>query len=234
MTWSRLAIATLLLATTALAYAGNETIVVSTNNTPLDRKVLQAVSEEAFARAGAQFKLVSLPSERSLLSADNGDVDGEGLRVGGLSKDYPNLVQVPEPYVRISFVAFSTDATIVLDDWDSLRPYRVAFINGWKMFENNAASAKVVNKVDTPEQLFEMLQLGRVDLALYTRADGEVLTRTLGMSRIAPLTPALKDVDLYLYLHKKHRALVPEIAAAIRSMKTDGSYNAILASTLQP
>lgn len=213
------------------ASADVPTIVVSSNNTPLDRKVLEQVSQEAFRRLGMALKVTSLPSERSLLSANQGDVDGEGLRVGGLSGQYPDLVQVAEPYVRISFVAFSRDAGIDLRaGWESLRPYSVAFVGGWKMFEANAMGAKAVTKVDKPEQAFRMLAADRVDMVLYTLADGLALVRSMGLPAIAPLAPALKDVDLYLYLHKKHQAVVPKLVQALRDMKTDGSHARILHS----
>jgi polar amino acid transport system substrate-binding protein len=212
-----------------VAGAAAQTLTISTNNTPLDRQALQDLSKEAFRRIGADIKLVSLPSERSLHSANQGEVDGEGLRVPGLASQYPNLVQVPERFIGISFVAFAKDASIRLDQgWDSLKPYRVAFINGWKMFEANASGARVVNKVDKPEQLFLMLDGGRIDLALYTRADGIALARSMGLAAVAPLAPSLKDVDMYLYLHKRHEALVPKLAQALREMKADGSYNRIL------
>lgn len=213
------------------ARADKPTITVSTNNTPHDRQALHDLSKEAFRRIGMDFKLVSLPSERSLHSANLGEVDGEGLRIAGLTGQYPNLVQVPERYIGISFVAFAKDATIKLDQgWESLKPHRVAFINGWKMFEANASGARSVSKVDKPEQLFLMLDSGRIDLALYTRADGLALVRNMGLGAIAPVAPALKDVDMYLYLNKKHEALVPKLAQALREMKADGSYNRILAS----
>jgi polar amino acid transport system substrate-binding protein len=205
-------------------------ITISTNNTPLDRKALALLSQEAFRRIGMDIKLVSLPSERSLLAANQGEVDGEGLRVAGLNEQYANLVRVPERYVSISFVAFGKDATLAMDKaWDSLKPHRVAFITGWKMFEANATGARIVNKVEKPEQLFQMLASGHVDLALYTRADGAALLRRLGMTGITPLVPALKDVDMFLYLHKKHEALVPRLAQALRDMKADGSHARILA-----
>ena len=218
----------------APAVAGNPTLTLSTNNTPLDRKALEQLSQKSLRRIGVDLKLVSLPSERSLTAANLGEVDGEGLRVGGLGGPdgpYPNLIQVPERFVRISFVAFSKNATISLDNgWDSLKPYRIAFINGWKMFEANAQGARVVNKVDKPEQLFRMLDEGRVDLMLYTHADGLLLARNLGLTSVAPLSPALKEVDMYLYLHKKHQALVPKLTQAIRDLKADGSYNRILSA----
>jgi polar amino acid transport system substrate-binding protein len=228
---STIAILVFMMSCLATAFAGNLTITVSTNNTPLDRKALQELSQEAFRRIGVDFKLVSLPSERSLHSANQGEVDGEGLRVAGLSSQYPNLVQVPERYIGVSFVAFAKDATIKLDNgWDSLKPFSVTFITGWKMFEANASGARVVNKVDKPEQMFRMLDGGRVDLALYTRADGIALTRSLGLASIAPLFPSLKEVDMYLYLNKKHEALAPKLAQALKDMKADGTYNRILFS----
>ena len=213
------------------AFADGGTITVSTNNTPMDRKALQELSHEAFRRIGSDFRLVSLPSERSLHSANLGEVDGEGLRVAGLSSQFPNLVQVPERYLGTSFVAFASDSSIRLDQgWESLKPYRVAFISGWKMFETNASVARIVYKVDKPEQLFQMLDGGRVDLALYTRADGVVLAQRMGFGSITPLSPPLRDVDMYLYLNKKHEALVPKLAIALREMKADGSYGRIMSS----
>lgn len=224
----------LFMAALLAALAGSpraETLTISTNNTPLDRQALHDLSKEAFRRIGVELKLVSLPSERSLHSANQGDVDGEGLRVLGLSTQYPNLVQVPERFIGISFVAFAKDASIRLDHgWESLKPHRVAFINGWKMFESNAGGARVVNKVDRAEQMFLMLDGGRIDLALYTRTDGLALARGMGLSSVAPLSPALKDVDMFLYLNRKHEALVPKLAQALREMKADGSYNRILAT----
>ena len=209
--------------------ADNAPLTISTNNTPLDRKALERIAAESFHRTGGDVRIVSLPSERSLIAANLGEVDGEGLRVGGLGTQYANLVQVPEPFVRISFVAFARDATITLDNgWDSLKPYRVAFINGWKMFEANTGSARAVNKVDKPEQMFRMLEDGRVDLVLYTRADGVQLTRSLELSSVASVSPPLKDVDMYLYLHKKHQALAPRVGQALRDIKADGTYNRIL------
>jgi polar amino acid transport system substrate-binding protein len=228
---SKLFVMTLLMSLCGFAFAENQVITISTNNTPLDRKALQLLSQEAFRRVGLEPKLISTPSERSLQLANQGEIDGEGLRIAGLNAQYPNLIQIPERFIGISFVAFSRDAMINLNQgWESLKPYRVAFITGWKMFESNASGAKVVNRVSAPEQMFRMLEGGRIDVALYTRADGIALIRSMNLSSIAPLSPALKDVDMYLYLHKKHENLASQIAKALRDMKADGTYNQIMFS----
>lgn len=225
------------LATLVAALAGERanaqaaTLTIGTNNTPLDRRALEDLTREALRRLGMTLTFVSLPSERSLHTANLGEIDGEGLRVAGLSTSYPNLIQVPERYIGISFVAFSSKPGIRLDQgWASLAPYSVAFINGWKMFEANASGARVINKVDKPEQLFRMLDSGRVDLALYTLADGLALARSMGLQQtIKVVEPALKNVDMFVYLHRRHEALVPRLAQVLREMKSDGSHERILA-----
>lgn len=213
-----------------MASANGPAITISTNNTPQDRKVLELVSQEAFRRAGLVFQLDRNPSARSLDLANEGSIDGEGLRVAGLEQQYPNLVQVPERYTSISFVAFARDASIKLDHgWESLKPHRIAFINGWKMYEANATTAQSITKVDKPDQLFKMLEANRIDLALYTLADGSAIVKNLAIPGIAPLTPALRNADMFLYLNKKHQAHVPRIAQALKDMKADGTYAKILA-----
>ncbi len=57
----------------APAVAGNPTLTLSTNNTPLDRKALEQLSQESLRRIGVDLKLVSLPSERSLTAANLGE-----------------------------------------------------------------------------------------------------------------------------------------------------------------
>ncbi|MFM2068406.1 MAG: hypothetical protein RLZZ584_3315 [Pseudomonadota bacterium] len=211
------------------------TLTISTNNTPQDRLALAELTREALRRIGAELRLVSLPSERSLQEADAGVVDGEGLRVAGLGTQYLNLVQVPERYIGISFVAFArvtpgTPAPRLEQGWRSLQPYSVAHITGWKLFEASVSGTRAHYKVDKPEQLFRMLDAGRVDLALYTRADGHALLRSMGLGGIREIEPALKDVDMYLYLHRRHAALVPRLAQALRDMKADGTHARILAT----
>lgn len=216
---------------TSLAFAQPVALTLSTGNTPLDRKVLEEVSAEAFRRIGLAVKIVSQPSERSLQEANQGSVDGEGLRVEGLDSQFPQLVRVPESFVGISFVAFARDPSVRLTaGWADLPRYRVAFVHGWKMFEANAIGAKVVQRVDKAEQLFLMLAAGRTDLALYTLADGQAMVRSMGLDRIQAVSPSLKDVDMYLYLHRRHEALVPKLVRALRDMKADGTHARIVAA----
>lgn len=222
-------VAVLLSVLAASALGQTPTLTISSNNTPLDRRLVGDVSREALRRLGYQLNLVRHPSERSLHLANEGEVDGEGFRVAGLSSQYANLLQVPERYGEVNFVAFAkAGALSTAAGWESLRGKRVAYITGWKLFESNVAAAQSVVKVEQAEQMFQMLDSGRIDVALYTLRDGVALVRELGLKSVQASTPALKNSDMFLYLHRKHEALVPRLAQVLREMKADGSYGRLV------
>ena len=76
MRFFQLVAASLLGLAASLSGAQPAALTVSTGNTPLDRKVLEEVSAEAFRRIGLAVKIVSQPSERSLQEANQGSIDG--------------------------------------------------------------------------------------------------------------------------------------------------------------
>ncbi|MCW9001300.1 MAG: transporter substrate-binding domain-containing protein, partial [Rhodospirillales bacterium] len=48
------------------------------------------------------------------------------------------------------------------------------------------------------------------------------------------LEPPLAAVAMYMFLHKKHEAIIGKVEDALRKMKEDGTYKAIVDKTLTP
>ena len=177
------------------------------------------IATEAFRRSDLILELIKLPAERGLKNANAGIDDGDLSRIAGLERAYPNLVRVPEKIFDMNFVAFAMDPRITIEGWQSLRPYSVGFIKGWKIFENNIPAETNVTLVDGPEQLFTMLEKGRVDIILYSRVIGLAFVRQRNMAQVKDLSPPLATRQMFIYLHKKHSHLVGAIADALANMK---------------
>ncbi|HEU6436666.1 MAG TPA: transporter substrate-binding domain-containing protein [Nitratidesulfovibrio sp.] len=190
--------------------------------------MLDQIIRGAFARIGADVSLQQLPSERGLVMADNGQVDGDGNRISGLQATYPNLLQVPESNMTYEFTAFALRPDVNVRNWDDLRHYTVAYIIGWKIYDENVRASSTV-KVATPENLFALLRAGRVDVVLYYRLGGLYYARKLGLPNLRVLAPPLTTREMYMYLNSRHADLVPRLADALRDMKKDGSYERIVA-----
>ena len=184
---------------------------------------IDVVADEAFRRAGLRYELVSLPAERALRLADAGRIDGELVRVGGLEAVYPNLLRVPEPISEVVFSAFSLREDTPAD-LQALKSRSVGLIRGWKIFEQAMAGSSTVLTTNDPEQLFRLLSLGRIEVALYEGNMGVALAMALGIGGVHRLRPDLARREVYTYLHRRHAAEVPKLAEALRAMKRDGFY----------
>ncbi|MEJ6006700.1 ABC transporter substrate-binding protein [Paucibacter sp. AS339] len=178
------------------------------------------VLHEAYKRAGLQLEVIHMPGERSLLSANNGQTDGELYRKAGLETAYPNLLMVPVALMRYEIVAFSKRSDINLQGWDSLRPYRFDFIKGIKIIEDNTVGMRF-ETVASMRQAFSKLMLDRCDLVLMNRISGLATLRALKLEGIHPLSPPLASFPVYHYLHKSHADLLPRLSKILRELEQE-------------
>ncbi len=189
------------------------------------------IATEMFRRINIDIEVISLTAERSLTNVNAGIEDGELSRIAGMEQKYPNLVMVPETMLRFDFMALTRDTKISLAHWDDLAPYTVGMITGWKMFEYNVKKARKIIKVTTDIQLLQMLNLGRIDVALFGRWESHYLLQKLNIDAHL-IEPPLATVASFMYLNKKHRLLVAKVSQALAAMKRDGTYQRISEQTL--
>lgn len=221
------------------AQAGDKLIlstsVIAPYTTPERQGFLDQLIPVIFREVGQEAEVQVYPdaSERSLRNANEGIDDGQALRMAGLDKLYPNLIQVPEPVIANDFVAIGVKQRFATPDWNALQPYAVSYILGWKVFEVNVPSSVARTPVRDAGQMFSLLARQRVDVVLYERWQGVAQARASGM-RALVMEPPLASTPMYMYLHKKHAALVPRVAQALARLKQNGTYQRIHAATLKP
>jgi polar amino acid transport system substrate-binding protein len=189
--------------------------------------MLDRIFLEAFDRIGLDVEIVFTETERSIIDANRGVLAADANRVAGMERAYPNLRRVPEPNMTMEFVAFSK-WPIDIDGWESLRDLDIGLVRGWKILEEHTAGFPRVVTVPSENELFTMLSLGRIDVALYARLTGYAALAELGIDGCSHLEPPLATRDMYLYVHKRHEDLIPDIARALRDMKDDGTYATIV------
>lgn len=189
--------------------------------------MLDRLMQEAFRRIGWQVRIVFNPTERSLADVNAGLLDGELNRIEGMEKNFPNLVRVPEANMTMEFVAFAK-RPYSIDGWQSIENLHIGIVRGWKILENNTRGFAHVTLVPTETELFTMLHKGRIDVALYDKLTGCEQLSLRGLEDIRHLAPPLASKDMFLYVHRKHAALAPAVAGALKEMKQDGTYDRIV------
>lgn len=175
---------------------------------------------EAYRRLGLKLVVEQLPGERSLVQANSGQLDGELYRKTGMDREYPNLVVVPVVLMTYEIVIFSQTTEFVVTGWESLRPFTIGFVRGIKIIQENTRDMKV-EPVATMQQAFQKMTMGRTDIVVGNRISGLAVVQSLQLKDVRILQPSLASFPVYHYLHKKHEALVPKLAAVLRQVQAE-------------
>ncbi len=186
-----------------------------------------------FGSVGYSVTVQTPPAERALMLANAGVDDGDGPRIPGLISEYPHLVRVPEPVLDIDFVAFTKRLRFDTVDWQSLTPFSVAIVTGWKILERSiTASARLV-RVKDPKHLFMLLKEGRTEVAVIDRFSGYAMCKKIGLRDFNVLEPPLASTPMYLYLHEQHAQLVDAVTETLRDLKASGIYEQLFQETVK-
>ncbi len=190
------------------------------------------ILDEAFKRLGYRFSMVTLPGFRSLRQANEGIYDGEAHRFDDIAwrSNFSNLIIVPELLLTSSNAMYSLNIPNLEKPWQELAQYRVVVLRGSLWLTSMAKKhAKEVTALSSINQVTMFLEHGRADIALLPLEVGENMAPSSPISRtFSRISPPLKALNIYTFLHKKHKNLVIPLANALRQMKNDGSYNRLI------
>lgn len=179
------------------------------------------ILKEAYAKMGFLVNVERFPATRALYMSNEGFVDGEIHRIGGLNRDYPNLLQIPIPIGKLEGVVFTINKDFKVDGFDSLRPYRIGVRRGI-VFAERGTKGMDVHRADSVEQLLRSLIAGHVDIIILNKLEGRQIEKLFPGRGIHELTPPVLSLDFYHYLHEKHAHLIPQLTEILAEMKRSG------------
>jgi len=193
------------------------------------------IMKEVSKRSKINIHYDSLPNKRSLLNANTGITDGESSRIWEINNYYPNLVRVPAQSHSIDLVVL-TKRKIILKGPSELSQYNVGVIHGMKIAVLLAEKNKPLSllKATDHETLIRMLIADRLDVIITNKSG---LLSSLDMIKGHNLylrEEPLMTRPLYMQLHKKNQAYIPQLKAALDSMHEDGTYQRIQNDFFQP
>lgn len=224
---------TLLFILSLNAAANGKAFNVNTGFTAPVYNLLEEIMQLTFARAGIDMRFRQQPGERSIALVARGIDDAECCRVPkAIAKDYPDLIQVPEVVYRIKFSAFAKKPLPEITNFESLKPFSVATVSGWKLLINNInkVNPDVFHILENEISMFQILKMGRIDIATFGYLGGLKAISTLELNDIDVIQPPLASAPLFLFLNKKHEDLAPRLAQALKSLKAEGKIEKIIRS----
>lgn len=188
---------------------------------------------EVFRRLGMPFQTEHYSLARRTALMEEGITDGEASRIYSYGDNRPYLIRVEESLIDFSFALYAANPSIRLGRLEDLSAtsYLVEHRRGILLCENTLKKlvpAERISDVLTTQQGLKKLIAGRTDLycdlEVYVRQ--ELMAPEFKGSAIRKAISLGNTVPTYPYLHKKHAALAPRMAAIIKQMKAEGLIEA--------
>jgi len=175
------------------------------------------------SRLNIDFTFAEMPAARAIALADHGVLDGDFLRVEAVGLTHPNLIRVPHVFAVHDIAVFSWRPELQVNSFEELETfedYVIATKIGRKFLESKTQNLKNHLLVTELDQLFKLLEARRSDFVLLDRMSAyTALGDRLGKTIFEVSPKPLISLKLYLYLNKKHAALVPEIMQAVQQIE---------------
>ncbi len=194
------------------------TTVANSSDTTISARVLK----KAYHRLGIDISILELPASEALQRSNSGSADGEVQRIDGISRNFPNLIQVPIPINYIQGAVFSKKKKRKLRGWHSLRTFKIGLVKG-VIFAEKGTRGMQVQMAESYTQLIDLLLNEKVDLIVVPYINGAVSIRQHPQGDKLHLNGILETYLLYHYLHKQHEKLLPAITARLKKMLLNGS-----------
>lgn len=182
-------------------------------------EILKAV----YQRLDITLVFVDLPAKRALVESSQGRVDGEVHRILAVQSEFPSLIAVRPSINYIEPSAFVKQRDFRVEGWNSIAPYSIGIVRGVGSSERGTSGMRQVEAVTTMDQLMQMLDSGRIEVAVNDRFSGVLVNKRLHLDTVLrPLSPALERISLYHFLHERHRDLVPRVEKVVQAMEASG------------
>ncbi|MHA7772080.1 substrate-binding periplasmic protein [Roseibium sp. M-1] len=180
--------------------------------TPVALKLLQ----NAYASLGIELETVVTEPSRALVNSRSGVTDGEVVRIGLVGDRHPALIRVDVPLLVVSTYGYTNKADLQDKSAEELKAFRAGHVRGAVFGELAARGSAEVWSADEPEQLFEMLKQGRIDVVYVREIRAEEMIERFGMEDVRPIPASFREYPFYHYLHERHRDLVPRVEQVLR------------------
>lgn len=190
-------------------------------------ELAKAVIRKAYKRIGIEVDFDDLPAKRALEWANAGKNDGDLARIAGTEKKFTNLIKISTPIIEFKGVAFTSKIDREIRSWQDLNGLSVGIIGGIRYSEIGTKGLDRIFAKDMTN-LFRLLLSDHIDVAIAALEAGNVeMHRNFKDADIHIIGQPLYSAELFHFVHKRHKDIVPKIEAALLEMDKNGEKKSI-------
>lgn len=211
----------------AACAAHAQEVHLARNEKATEQAIAALIVTDIYKRSGLTAKIQPMPGARANAVSTGGEKDGEVGRITAYFVKNPALVKVEPAYYYITTTVFAkADRNISVTSKDDLAKYKIGIIRGVQHTETATQGLSGVQVVNDAEQLYQMLDAGRFDIALDAGVNGPYVTKKLGLTGIKAVGDIAK-LDLFMVLNGSKKDIAAKLGATVKSLKDSGELEKI-------
>ncbi len=211
-----------LITATSFSLAGAQTLNLSHGHKSVEQSIAATLLADIYKRAGLTPKFQPMAGSRATLAILANKMDGEVARVEGYAAKHASLVKVMPSYYHVTTTAFAkADKKIVIASKADLKKYKVGAVRNIVHVDAAIKDLSGVQFVDNADQLYQILESGRVDVVVDSGINGLVFAKKLGLDDIKPVGELAK-VELFTMLNPGQKEHAAKISDVIKGLKESG------------
>jgi ABC-type amino acid transport substrate-binding protein len=206
----------------ASSIATAQNLDLARNENAIGQAVAAKLLVDIYKKAGLTATIQPVPGSRANAVALSGEKDGEVARIPAYFVKNPSLIKVEPGYYYLTTGAFAKSGSgVSVKSKDDLKKYKVGIVRGIAHAEAATEGLAGLQVTGTYQQLYQMLEAGRIEVAIDEGINGPVTLRELGLKGIEQVGEIAR-LDLHNVLVPAKKDLAPRISAAIKAMKDSG------------
>jgi polar amino acid transport system substrate-binding protein len=211
--------------------SAREKITISCAYGTIDTKISEVILREAYWKIGKELIIDRLPPERSLVNANNGEVQGDCQRIEGLSAVYGNLTPLYPNINKINTVLLVSPGSDIRNIND-IKGRPIGYLRGIKISEKIAAEHKLKSVISSNyDSLILMLKIKRIDAILISEITAKIEWAKSNNGNIDDINVINlnKEDKLYHYLHRDtYPAIAEPLQIEFTKMQKAGQFDTII------
>lgn len=206
-----------------------QTLHLTSNENAVEQAVAALLIRDIYAKAGLNAVVEPLPAKRATQLTLDGNKDGEAARITPYAEKNPPLIRVDPPYYGLTTGVFvKAGRKLIIGNKADLANFRVGIVRGIAHAERAIEGLRSVEVVDKYEQLYRMIDSGRIDIGIDTGINGDAEILALGLEGHIDHLGDIAGYDLHNILNPRHVDLAPKISATIKSMRASGELTQLV------
>jgi len=202
------------------------TRVITTPSTTSEVSVVlgKQIVRRLYDQCDLDIRYLDVPAARAVLMAEKGQSDGELARIPMAVKENAPLLPLETSIDEARLVPVILNGNTG-DSKASLKGKRIGFLNGYRMIA--AVLPEDATQVATSDtfQLINLLERGRIDVALTLEWDALAARRK--NPRLSIGEPLL-EAPIYHWVHESRKDDIPCLSQTLESMKASGEIDRII------